>query len=311
MEFLQRNWILKLVSLLLACALYFWVQRQESTSTREFTVPVDIPVPAGQVLVEPSTPPMIRVLVDGPAGQLESIQERDIHPVVRVSTQPTGQTIMLPVVVDRRGTLAEEGIGLRVEPPRISVETQARIERSAQVTVDAEGALPEGWDWVQPPRADTEQVMVSGLKPAVDRVVRVMAAVRTLNPQEQVVAPVNLRPVDRTGAEVEGVTLDPSQVLVRARLTRTVWSKRVYVQPLFNAPPGPRLRVTVDPKGVMVYGTSRALQELHFIETPELDVPAGQPRYVQEVRLQLTAGITRIEPPTVRVTIEQLLPGEH
>ena len=56
---------------------------------------------------------------------------------------------------------------------------------------------------------------------------------------------------------------------------------------------------------------SRALQELHFIETPEVDVPAGQLRFAQEVRLELTAGITRIEPPTVRVTIEQLQPGEH
>ena len=47
------------------------------------------------------------------------------------------------------------------------------------------------------------------------------------------------------------------------------------------APPGSRLRVTVDPKRVMVYGTSRALQELHFIETPEVDVLACQPRFVQ------------------------------
>jgi YbbR domain-containing protein len=311
MEFLQRNWILKLVSLLLACALYVWVQRQESSSTREFSLPVEIPVPTGQVLVEPPIPPTVHVTVEGPAGQLESIQERDIHPAIRVSTQPTGQTLMLPVVVDRRGTLAEEGLSLRVDPARIGVQTQARIERPVQVTVDAEGALPEGWDWVQLPRPDTEQVMVSGLKPAVDQVARVIAAVRTLNPQEQVVASVSLRAVDRTGTEVERVTLDPPVVLVRAHLTRTVWSKRVYVQPIFNAPPGARLRVTLDPKRVMVYGTSRALQELHFIETPELDIPAGQPRFAQEVRLELTAGITRIEPPTVRVTIEQLQPGEH
>jgi YbbR domain-containing protein len=80
------------------------------------------------------------------------------------------------------------------------------------------------------------------------------------------------------------------------------------VQPIFSVPPGPRLRVTVDPKRVMVYGTARALQELHFIETPELDVPAGQARFEQEVHLDPGSGITRVDPPTVRVTVEQL-PG--
>jgi YbbR domain-containing protein len=311
MGFLQRNWIWKLISLLLAFALYVWVHQQEATGRREFPADAEILVPPGQVLVDPPTPTVpVRVICEGPAGELEGIQQRDIKPLVRLAGQQSGQTVHVAPAVERHGSLASEEISVRVEPRTIAIQTQARIERRVQLAIDAEGALPEGWNWVQPPRADVDQVLVSGLKPTVDQVARVVATVRTLNPQEQVVAPATVRAVDRMGEELDRVTLDPAQVLVRARLTRTVWSKRVYVQPIFSVSPGPRVRVTVDPKRVLVYGTERALQELHFIETPEIDVPAGQMRYAREVRLELMPGITRVEPQTVRVSVEMIQPGE-
>src|SRR5262249_26268732 len=224
---------------------------------------LEVPVPAGQVLVDPPTPVPIRVSIEGPAQELEGIHERDIRPTVHMEGYRPGQTTRLPVDVERTAALASEDLRIRCYPPTIPIRTEARIERRVQLSVDTEGALPEGWDWVESPRSDADQVLVSGLKPTVDRVERVVASLRTLAPQEQVVAPATLRAVDRAGEEVlDHLTLEPAQVLVRARLTRTVWSKRVYVQPVFSIPSGPRLRVTVDPKRVSVYGTARALQEL-------------------------------------------------
>lgn len=307
MSILHRNWPFKLISLLLAFSLYVWVRRQEAVTQRNFLVRVQVPVPAGQELREPPTPPMVRVYLEGPAGKLESLREEDVRPVVRMEGYPPGERKKLPIYVERSGRAVDSDIETRVSPASLEVLTEARIERKLQVVIDTEGALPEGWDWAEPPRPDTDHTTVSGLKPVVDRVARVVGRVRPLNPQEQVAEWVPLEALDSSGAELQDhVTLDPKQVLVRGRLTRTVWSKQVLVQPIFTPPPGMRLRVTMEPKRVILYGSARALQEIHFVETPELDVPVGQARYFREVRLEVPAGITRVEPPTVRITIDQV-----
>lgn len=308
MQWVQHNWVWKIISLLLAFSLWAYVRDYEATERREFNVPVEIPVQPGQVLVEPVVLPLVRVTVDGPAGRLKELDPDQVKPIIRMAGYRHGETQRLRVEVPS----IPEDLQVYCLPAFVEVRTEARIERSFQLVIDSEGALPEGWDWVQPAKADATEVTVSGLQSTVDRIARVVAPLPALNPQEQVRVSVNPKPLDKSGRDIdESVTLTPAQVIVQARLTRTVWSKQVYVQPVFSTPAGTRLRVTVDPRRVMIYGTARALQELHFIETPDLDIPASQPRFVREIRLELSPGIIRIEPGTVRITIEQLAPSER
>lgn len=307
MRFFQHNLALKLICLALASSLYFWVRLEEQHARREFTAPLEIPIPSGQVLVEPPAPPLVRVTISGPSNQLDALRSEQIRPIVHLEGYQPGQGQRLRVDLPGIG----EPLRVTTLPAWVQIRTEARIEKRVQISIDAEGALPEGWDWSVPPRTESSEVTVSGLQSVVDRVVRVVAALQVLNPQEQLRLSVPLRAFDRADRQVhEQLSLDPSQVLVQARLQRTVWSKRVHVQPIFTPPPGVRLRVTVDPQRVMVYGTARALQEFHFIETPEIDVQLAQPRFSREVRLEPAPGIVRIEPPTARVTIEQLGVGE-
>ena len=56
MGILQHNWVWKVISLIIALSLWLWVRSEETTNQRDFTLLLDVSVPAGQVLVEPPTP---------------------------------------------------------------------------------------------------------------------------------------------------------------------------------------------------------------------------------------------------------------
>jgi YbbR domain-containing protein len=309
MQRLQRNWLWKLMSLALAFSLYAFVRSQESVDRRELSVRLALTVPPGQELVEPATPPMARVVLTGPAEEIAALPAGAITASVPLEGYRSGERQRLPVSVKLPPEVDEKAVQVAVFPGWVEVLTEPHLSRAVQLEIDGDVPLPEGWDWVEPPRAEppVKTVTVSGLKPEVDKVVRTVAVMREPGPQEVVVAQAQVRAEDRFHNEVVGgVTLDPPQITLQARLKRRFWQKLVYVQPVFAAPPGVRLRVTVDPKRVRVYGSDRGLQDLHFIETSEVSLPLGQARVSQDVTLDMTAGITRIEPPSVHITIEQI-----
>lgn len=313
MQVLQHNWLWKALSLVLAFVLYVFVSKQESPTQREWTgLPVDIPVPAGLELEQPVGSQTVTVRIQGPSQLLEAIHERDLHPYVPLEGYKPGVLDRREVHLKPATALEAHELNVAIIPAHVDIQLEARISRTFPLTIGADSALPEGWDWVQPPRTDVPQVLVTGLKPVVDRVARVVADVHGLPPEEQVSVSATLHAEDHFGKEVlDHLSLEPTQVPVQARLKRRYWHKQVLVQPIFAAPPGAHLRVTVDPKRVTLYGSDRALQELQVIETPEISVPNGETRLSREVALELGQGVTRIDPPIVRVTIEQMPASER
>src|SRR5690348_15803271 len=129
MAILQHNWVWKVISLLIAFSLWLWVRSEETTNQRDFTVLLDVSVPAGQVLVEPPTPVPVRVSIQGSAEELELIHERDVRPTVHMEGYHPGQTAHLTVDVERTAALAYDDLRIRSFPPTITIRTEVRIER--------------------------------------------------------------------------------------------------------------------------------------------------------------------------------------
>ena len=129
---------------------------------------------------------------------------------------------------------------------------------------------------------------------------------RSIAPADPLAIVVPLQAIDRNGRDVtREVTLDPATVRVTGRLVQVATSKRVFVHVEFaGVPPEYRPQVTVEPSSVVVYGTPSALRDLQFLATPVIELPPGQLRVQEEVTLTPPPGITRVQPRTVRVTLQ-------
>ncbi|MBI3910242.1 MAG: hypothetical protein HY320_04830 [Armatimonadetes bacterium] len=306
---LRHNLGLKLLSLGFALLLFYYVHGQEFEAPRQFMAQVDIPVPPGQALVTPSSShQLVTISVRGPTWLLNDLQDTDWQAELDLSGFQPGQQQALPVRVIVPEKLRGRGAQIEAHPSQIIVHMEPRVTKALPVTLDADNALPSEWEWREPPRATPAQVSVQGLRPQVERVARVVAALRDISPQESLSLPVTLHALDRHGQDMAGeVQLEPPFARVKGRLVRQVWSKRVYVQVVFaGIPPGWRPQVSAEPSTVAVYGSLEALRDLQFLETPVVELPEGQTKVTEEVTLSPPPGITRLQPRTVKVVVQAI-----
>jgi len=304
---LRHNWFLKVVSLGFALLVFLHVRGQEFVSPREYVVWATIPVPANHELITPNDPrPAVTVRVRGPTWLLDGVRDDDWRAEVDLSRYEIGMTARVPVRVRGPSHLRPPEVSVEWEPQTIEVRIEAYVSRALPVRLENLPGLPAEWAWRQGPTTHPPEVTVSGLRSNVERVARVVAPLTLIAPADPLAIVVPLQAIDRNGRDVtREVTLDPATVRVTGRLVQVATSKRVFVHVEFaGVPPEYRPQVTVEPSSVVVYGTPSALRDLKFLATPVIELPPGQLRVQEEVTLTPPPGITRVQPRTVRVTLQ-------
>ena len=301
MLFFKHNWHWKFLSVALAVGLSFFVRRQEYTLRRTVPMRLNLAVPETLRLVEPDVGTRVEVALEGPAEIVRDVEPEDIRVSADISGVRPGESTLVPVQVELTHGHADR-IETSWRPTRIRVKLATSATRDLRVVVLPENQV-EGWELVGSPLPNPAFVRVSGPAPAVQRVTSVVARIR-LEPGERINSQASLQAIDRNGEDVtELVQLSRAQVQVTGAQQRVVAQRRIFVQPVLQAPPGPGLSVQVTPSMVRALGPVRALRDLFVVETPRIQVPKGPGRLSRTVRLVSPQEEVRLEPASVRVTV--------
>ena len=302
MKFLKHNWNWKLLSIVLAVIVASFVYRGETIQRTTLLLPIAIAQPARQRVEEPAPGSTVRVDLEGPATIVNRlVQAEQVKLNLDTSHVRPGERTQVPIGIEIPLAYRDE-VHVSWRPRAVSVLLASDLTRTLPILSNPLNEL-SGWEFTEPPRVDPPRVKVRGSQSALERVERVLASF-LLDEKPSIARLVRLQAVDNKGTIItEDVQLDPPQAMVSAIQQRVVLQKRVPVQPVFQAPPGASVDVTVQPSRVQVTGPQTAVGNIYVIETDPFQIPAGRTTFSQEVVLVPQAERVQVSPSRVRVTV--------
>ena len=302
MGVVKHNWPVKLLALAVAIVLSFYVRRQQDRATKRMFLPVIIPAPAGQRVVEPSAGTTVRVDLEGPAELISSVNQEEISLTIDPSGVKPGRAVKVPVSIEIPERLRTRGVEAAWQPQTIPIKLISDARRQLGVEVEPT-EMPEGWGLKGPPETIPAQVAISGAQQDVDSVHRLTVAL-PLEPKEWVRELASVRAEDAAGTDITDLVKPiPAQVQISASLERVVLQKDVPVQPVFRAPAGMRVTAEVVPPTVRVIGPERRLTTVYVVETAPFEVPAGKSPFTKSIALITPGTGITMRPDQVKVII--------
>lgn len=305
LDMIRANWPTKLLSLVVAIVLWFYVLGSEDPQT---TQAIDVPV---QVINKPDDLEVISIKPETVELRLRG----------RQSAFSNGDANRIVMQADLRGVkLGENQVPLRVArlpytltalpgyPATATVELDKIIRRDRPVQYIRRGEPARGFV-IDSVNLDPNAVTVIGATSIVSRVARVVVVVDTsgLNTSMEFLAEVEAR--DHRDVVVNGVNFEPRRVKVSVNLQQ-VDVKTVPVRPVLGDPPsGWRVtNVTTDPPVVTVTGES-GLDQVTSVSTAQVDISGLRGSKTYAVSLNVPRGLSVLGAASVEVAVTTQGPG--
>jgi YbbR domain-containing protein len=303
---LLRNLPVKAASVLLAIFLWFWVIVNERNPILE--QPVTVPIVASDIgagLALQEDLPKAEVRLRGLKRDVEDAAGKvDATVVCRGLGEGSHR---LPVTVRK----PEEVTVVSVDPDRVSIVLEGIISGGRPVELRRTGDLPDGYELAGVTYSPTT-VQASGSRSRVDRVSRVLASLDLARVVPGVPLSLSARPVDSAGAIVDGVTISPNSITVKADLRPLVVSQTLPVRVRTQGSLAAGLElvsVGVEPPMVTVLLPTSRVGEVTHIDTEELPLSAARASFARNLRLALPEGVNLISEPEVRVSVRIAVPA--
>ena len=277
-----------LLSILLACLLWFYVVSLENPSLT--TVFNDLPVEVrslsnGLKLVGTLSP--TDVTVQAPQSALSILRPGDVRPYVDLSGLGAG-VHTVPVRADVRS--AQSGsMSVSLGPSTAQVQIEVEVSRDFPVQVQVTGAPAFGYGF---DAAQSEPNIIRVIGP-VDQVARVSKVIASVNIDDKAETQRGSRPpiaLDESGSEVAGLTFDPVQVQVVVPIKLTQTYKVVGVRADTRGQPAAGNRVsaiTTDPNTVTICCSPTVLNDIQFLDTLPVSVAGATFNVITRTELLL------------------------
>jgi len=302
MRVVKHNWPVKLLALSIAVMLSVYVRGQQDRVRTTMVLPVIIPAPEGQRVVEPSAGATVQVDLEGPAELINTAAASEIKLIIDPAGVKPGKTARVPVTIELPERLRTQSVEATWRPQSIPVKLIS--DATKQFTVEVNPLdKPEGWELKAPPQPMPAQVTVSGPQEDVSRVARIVASL-PLEPVERKQPLIKVQALDAGGLDMtDQIKIIPAHVLIPYNQERVVLQKDVSVQPVFRVPAGGRVTVEVIPPQVRLIGPERRLSRIFIVETEPFNVPPGRAPFTKETALAPLGGDVTVRPSRVKVII--------
>ncbi|MCK4315042.1 MAG: hypothetical protein KAX24_04655, partial [Anaerolineae bacterium] len=193
------------------------------------------------------------------------------------------------------------------EPEYITLELDARMERSVPVRVQIEGKPTLGY-LRQATTIDPSEVLVNGPSTYVAQVVETFTSVSVQETNADVEGEFPLQPQDSEGQPVPHVTLTPEMVNVRIPIKLSSYYRPLAVKVVLlegQGSPGYRVtNISVEPPEVTVFGSPEVIKALPgYIETEPIDVEGAQADVVVRPALNTPSNVAVVSDQQVEVRV--------
>jgi YbbR domain-containing protein len=303
LDFLLRNWPLKLGAVVLSTVLYSGLVLGQNVRTWTGQLPVDaIRPPAGATLLndlEPVTVIRYRAPID--VGVLSPSAFSATVDLSQVQAESGGPPVSVPITVialDQRIQIVD------FTPREEQVQLDPVTSRDMPVTVML-GTVPDTIK-VGPPQVDPQTVTLRGASSRVNSVAAVVARVPIDASALNVDRDVDLVAVDANGNEVPSLEIDPQRAHVTIAVSQQLSTRTLPVVPQLTGAPAPGYKVTsvtVNPVVATVTGDAAAMSSLESAQTQPIDLTGRTSDLDAQVSLSLPSGVTVSGSGTVMVSI--------
>jgi YbbR domain-containing protein len=290
-------------------AIVFWVAITQNGTPRPVTVAFDgrVPVerpenPSGYVLR--GQLPDVGVTLRGAPGVADRVALADLHATFDAKALTLGQTE--PQDARVTVTVAKEGVEVvDVSPATVSVRVERLVSRNLLVQPRFANEPPKGARAGDATVTPTE-VRVTGAESDVARIAAVLATVRFGDAQTDIETSSPANPVDANGVPIDGLQVEPGNVVVKVPVLPTATTRTVpvvFTLRGFVAPGYWVVGVAMDPFAVTVRGDEKVLTTLDRIETLPIDVGDLNATRTLSVGLAVPSGVTLLRQTDVVVTV--------
>ena len=303
-QFVVRNWPLKLAAIVLATLLYAGLVLSQSAQVWTGSVPiVPLKLPTSAVLLS-NLPPVTSIRYFAPAEVAQQLTSASFSATVDLSTAQTqadSPIVIAKVIVtnaDQRVTIID------YDPPSIIVRLDPLVSKTVPVAVD-HGNVPPGLE-LRDPVLSAKEATVSGPESVVRLVTSVEARVVVQPSGIDVDQTVDLVAVDARGEVQSPVKVEPSSVHVQIAVGSGLQRKTLPVHPVVTGTPAVGFEIesiAVDPPVVSVEGDADALAALSKIDTGPISISGASADLVRTVPLNLLASVSSISGDSATVTI--------
>jgi YbbR domain-containing protein len=302
-RFVFRNWPLKLAAVAMATLLYGGLVLSQATRPFSGLIPIE-------AVNQPSD---VTILSDlGSVRQVRFLAPEDLG--LRIDSSTFRATVDLSAVAATGGPVSVpvrvQPVDARIqildyEPSRIIVRLDTVISRTVPIRAVL-GTVPPNLD-TGTPVLDTTDVVVTGPKSIVDRVVEAQARVQIDASGIDINRLVDLVPVDGGGEALNPVDMEPTAVRVKVAVFTDRQTRTVPVTPQVNGSPAAGFElagpIEVVPSVVSVAGDANDLAAVDVARTAPIDIAGATRDVVATVTLQLPDGVEAVGDSSVSVTI--------
>lgn len=302
---LENDLVVKIVSVLLAIALWFQVVVGQGASSRDVQRVIpgvavswrNLPPDLAVVSVDPKT---VTVTVRGDSATIDALTPGSLSAILNLSGAQAGrQAFYVEVSVPRGVSL------ISPQPSNVTAVLESVIEREMPFALVTQGAPAAGFRAGQPTLTPSTAI-VRGPGSLVDRVATVRVTVDLTGATAAVSAAAKPQAVDAEGAPVDGVEVLPASVRVDVPVNKSLPARSVNVNVKLAGQPASGYSAgtpTATPATVTVEGSEDALAKLNAIDTEPINISGAKANVSQQAGLVLPAGVVAADPATVRVTV--------
>ena len=292
--FFTRNLGLKIVALIFAVLLWAYVlvalnpMRSKSIDDVPITLEGYTDLLSRNLILVNSDLGLADVEVNATITNHSDLDASRITCRASLSTISAAGTYRLPLnvtVQSNRGTVASG------DPRTVTVEVDNLVVKNVPVKLELTGTLPEGYEVVSEHVASS--ITIEGAARYIERTVRAVATVDLTDRTENVEESVNVVFYDKDDNEVAVVTRSQNKPAVTVRLTLSAY-KRVSVRQDVSLADDTyyTLRSETTPATVIIYGSVETLENIDYISTENLVLPAEADIVSRVVPLILPDGVT-------------------
>ncbi|NLC28875.1 MAG: hypothetical protein GX773_00310 [Chloroflexi bacterium] len=196
---------------------------------------------------------------------------------------------------------------VEINPAEITISLEQIAQRSHEITLLQTGSLPVSYE-ASEPVLSSESVQLQGPESKVNEVIDVVAVIDLTNATTTITRIVELRPIDRRGNEVQGVSLNPASITIEVPIRQLVGYRNVFIKIVTTGSIVQGYHLTslvVNPPSVTIYATDPALVPSmpSFLETEPINLTGAVADFSTNVSLQLQDGIVVVGNQEVTVEI--------
>lgn len=289
-----RNMSLRILSLLLALLLWFYVSNEQNPVNEQIMSIKLQQRGLGDGLAVSGIPSNVSIRVQGTRSQIANLTPADFEAVIDMSKFTEGEH-HIPVMVN-----SPPGIQVaQIIPTRIYVALDSLVEQKVNVIATIKGTPAKGY-YAFDPVVVPGVVTIAGPRSKINAINQISVVVDV----EAAVG--NVEQTVPVGVAQSGVNIYPHSVSVTVPVTPLA-TKTVAVRPKVTGEPAEGYEISavnVSPSSVQVSAPSGVLTGISYVDIDRIDIRNTDRDFTVKASIVPPAGAVEVRPTSIEVTVQ-------